>query len=124
MSTDYKTLTQWAVKVNSEYMGMFTPLACDSETAMAIAVATWGHGVSELIDEGTIRQELTSLQFHVADSKNCAECGEYESHSGVCSKATDADPDPPRLKPTDVPWKHEAGVTRRRMIAEDLGYGE
>lgn len=26
-------------------------------------------------------------------------------------------------KPASEPWAHECGITRKRMIAEDLGYG-
>jgi hypothetical protein len=51
------------VKVDGKEMEMFTPTSCDKETAMAIAVATFGSGITELVDEGHIRVALTNAQY-------------------------------------------------------------
>jgi len=54
-------------------------------------------------------------------------CGQpMPSGDGVCECAGPlAEIDfAPALKPTDVPWKYEAGRTRARMIARELGYDE
>ena len=88
-------LNQWCVTVGSQQMAMFTTLNCDEETAMAIAVATFGSEVTKLVDEGRIHQNLTSSQLHVANSKNCEECGMsdfsysfniFRNHDENCSK--------------------------------------
>lgn len=65
-------LNQWMVIVGGKETGMFTPLACDSTTAMAIAVETFGSGVTDLVDEGGVERELTNAQLAIADPANCA----------------------------------------------------
>jgi hypothetical protein len=49
-------LTQWCVLVGGKEQGMFTPPDCDPDVAMAIAVATFGEGVTSLVDEGVITE--------------------------------------------------------------------
>ena len=58
-------LIQWRVRVGAEDMGMFTPAGCDPETALAIAVATFGQGVKELENEGAISVTLTHSQLEL-----------------------------------------------------------
>lgn len=82
------TINQWRVRVGSEDMAMFTSKeVTNRDVVMAIAVATFGDGVTELEDEGYIRQHLTNQQAHIADPKSCAECGEYDGvHEEGCSE--------------------------------------
>jgi hypothetical protein len=81
-------LNQWRVKVDGEDQAIFTTRNCSAEEAMAIAVAMYGKGVTELEDEDFIRQDLTHAQLHVADPKYCALCGSYaDSHDEKCSAA-------------------------------------
>lgn len=51
-------LRQWRIKddteAHTEYF--FTPELCGEDTALAIAVATYGDGVSDLVDEGIFNQ--------------------------------------------------------------------
>ena len=84
---DRITLNQWMVMVDGQEMGMFTPLNCTAETAMAIAVETFGSGVTDLVDEGAVKRELTNAQFAIADPAYCAECGGYKDHEDTCSRA-------------------------------------
>ena len=81
-------LNQWLVVQNGNHLAMFTTSKCDEETAMCIAVATFGAaGITELVDEGIIRQELDAAQLHVANSANCASCGMYRQHDVDCPVA-------------------------------------
>lgn len=75
------------------------------------------------------------------EDKRCPLCG-HEDHSGlrcceplsgsgytrdtVCEcMGPQEDVDfLPALKPSEEPWKYEAGVTRARMIARDRGYDQ
>jgi hypothetical protein len=59
------TLIQWRVRVDGQDMSMFTPAGCDSETALAIAIATFGQGVKELENEGAISVTLTHSQLEL-----------------------------------------------------------
>jgi hypothetical protein len=58
-----KQITQWVVTVDGKEMAMFTPLSCQPEMAMAIAVATFGPGITGLESEGMIRQYITDGQL-------------------------------------------------------------
>jgi hypothetical protein len=79
-------LTQWAVTVNGEENAMFTPLSCDEETAMAIAVETFGSKVEKLVDEGAVKCSLTNEQYHIANPDNCRECGYNREHDERCGQ--------------------------------------
>ena len=83
------TLNQWCVTVADNKLAMFTALNCDEETAMQIAVATFGDGVTKLEDEGAVRlPDLTNAQLHIANPDTCAECGQYKMHEDTCFKGT------------------------------------
>jgi hypothetical protein len=82
-------LNQWAVTVNGEVHAMFTEPRCSEELAMAIAVETFGNGITELVDEGGVKRALTNAQYHIANKLNCAECGMYKSHEETCSKLSE-----------------------------------
>ena len=77
-------LNQWLVVADGNDLAMFTELNCDEETAMAIAVATFGANVTKLVDEGVCRQSLTAAQLHVANFQNCETCGMYKTHDIGC----------------------------------------
>ncbi len=82
------SINQWKVTVGGSDMAMFTVISATEEQAMAIAVATFGDGVTGLFDEGITHQSLNNAQLHVADTKTCAECGSYKTHDDDCGVST------------------------------------
>lgn len=79
-------IIQWRVKVGAEQMAMFTQTH-DKDTVLAIALATFGHEVSELEDEGSITQEISNLHYRIIDPSCCELCGELKGlHCDSCAK--------------------------------------
>ena len=78
-------LRQWAVTVNGKTMGMFTPVKCGGEVALAIAVATFGDGITKLIDEGAFNQGVPERLLEIADhTEMCPACKGEAVTSGNC----------------------------------------
>jgi len=80
-------LIQWCVTVGPEKIAMFTQTH-DRETALAIALATFGHEVCGLEDEGAIKQEISNLHYKLIDPTCCETCGECRGyHDTSCASA-------------------------------------
>lgn len=79
-------IIQWRVKVGAEDMAMFTQTH-DREAALTIALATFGAQVSELEDEGAIKQEISNSHYRMIDPTCCEVCGECRGyHDDTCTK--------------------------------------